>query len=299
MVNATTGEVTIKGAGTANITATAAQTDTHAKTTVSYTLTVNPKTLSAGDLKFDTTDLSKTYDGTANSSAKVKVKGASLVKAKDVVTVPGTAVYNSKDVATANSITFTTNAITAGNYSLADGLTVTITRTENENVKITPRPITVTVTEASRPFGATNPTFTGTVTEGSLGAGDNYAALGMSFNTTATNTSNVGTYDVSGSSTNGNYTVTVIGINKLEIVPATPTYPVPTTQDIKAGSALSAFTSIAPAKATGVASAEVAGTTTWYFDSNCTTAAQESHVSGLAVGATKTLYWKFDPSDSN
>lgn len=299
VVNATTGEVTIKGAGTANITATAAQTAAYAKTTVSYKLTVSPKVLTADDLEFDTTDLSKIYDGTTNSRATVKVKDSSLVKADDGVTVTGTAVYNSKDVASANSITFTTNAITTVNYSLAAGLTVTITSAENENVKITPRPITVTVTEASRPFGATNPTFTGTVTEGSLGAGDNYAALGMSFNTTATNTSNVGTYDVSGSSTNGNYTVTVIGPNKLEIVPATPTYPVPTTQDIKAGSALSAFTSIAPAKATGVASAEVAGTTTWYFDSNCTTAAQESHVSGLAVGATKTLYWKFDPSDSN
>lgn len=299
VVNATTGEVTIKGAGTANITATAAQTAAYAKTTVSYKLTVNPKVLTAGDLEFIAENLSKTYDGTTNSQAKVKVKAGSLVNSTDVVTVTGSAAYNSKDVASANSITFTTNAITTGNYSLAAGLTVTITSTQNENVKITPRPITVTVTEASRPFGATNPTFTGTVTEGSLGAGDNYAALGMSFNTTATNTSNVGTYDVSGSSTNGNYTVNVIGTDKLEIVPATPTYTVPTTQGIKVGSALSVFTSIAPANATGVDGATVAGTITWYSDSNCTTAVQESDVSGLAVGATKTLYWKFVPDDTN
>lgn len=291
------GKVTIQGAGTANITATAAQTTTHAKTTVSYKLTVNPKVLTADDLEFIAENLSKIYDGTTNSSAKVKVKGASLVKAEDGVTVPGSAAYNSKDVASPNSITFTTNAITTGNYSLAAGLTVTITSAENENVKITPRPITVTVTEASRPFGATNPTFTGTVTEGSLGAGDNYAALGMSFNTTATNTSNVGTYDVSGSSTNGNYTVNVIGT--LKVVPATPTYTVPGNQDVKVGSALSVFTSIAPANATGVGGAPVAGTITWYSDSNCTTEAQESHVSGLAVGATKTLYWKFVPGNTN
>lgn len=293
------GKVTIQGAGTANITATAAQTDTHAKTTVSYTLTVNPKTLSAGDLKFDTTDLSKTYDGTANSSAKVKVKEASLVKSTDAVTVRGTAVYNSKDVTSANSITFTTNAITTGNYSLAAGQTVTITRTENENVKIDKRSVTVTVDEVQRPYGQANPTFTGTVTDGTLGAGDNYAALGMSFNTTATNTSHVGKYDVSGSSTNGNYTVTVIGTDKLEIVAATPTYTVPGNQDVKVGSALSVFTSIAPANATGVGGAPVAGTITWYSDSNCTTAAQESDVSGLAVGATKTLYWKFVPDNTN
>lgn len=293
------GKVTIQGAGTANITATAAQTATYAKTTVSYTLTVNPKTLSADDLEFVTTNLSKTYDGTANSSAKVKVKEDSLVKSTDVVTVPGSAAYNSKDVASANSITFTTNAITTGNYSLAAGQTVTITSAENDNVKIDKRSVTITVNEVQRRYGEANPTFTGTVTDGTLGAGDNYAALGMSFNTTATNTSHVGKYDVSGSSTNGNYTVTVIGTDKLEIVAATPTYPVPATKEIKVGSALSVFTSIAPATATGVGGATVAGTTTWYFDSNCTTAAQESDVSGLAVGATKTLYWKFVPGNTN
>lgn len=293
------GKVTIQGAGTANITATAAQTAAYAKTTVSYTLTVNPKTLSAGDLKFDTTDLSKTYDGTANSSAKVKVKEASLVKADDEVTVPGSAAYNSKDVASANRITFTTNAITTGNYSLAAGLPVTITSTQNENVKIDKRSVTITVNEVQRRYGEANPTFTGTVTEGSLGEGDTYNDLAVTFTTSATATSPVDTYDVTGSSTNGNYTVNVIGTDKLKVVPATPTYTVPGNQDVKVGSALSVFTSIAPANATGVGGAPVAGTITWYSDSNCTTAAQESDVSGLAVGATKTLYWKFVPDDTN
>ena len=293
------GKVTIQGAGTANITATAAQTANYAKTTVSYKLTVSPKTLNASDLEFKTENLSKTYDGTTNSRATVKVKDSSLVKADDMVTVTGTAVYNSKDVASANSITFTTNAITTGNYSLAAGLPVTITSTQNENVKIDKRSVTITVNEVQRRYGEANPTFTGTVTEGSLGAGDNYAALGMSFNTTATNTSNVGTYDVHGDFGNSNYTGTVIGTYKLKVVPATPTYTVPTTQDIKVDSTLSVFTSIAPANATGVGGAEVAGMTTWYSDSNCTTAAQESDVSGLAVGATKTLYWKFVPGNTN
>ena len=44
-VNASTGAVTIKGAGTATITATAAATSTHAETKVSYTLTVSPKAI--------------------------------------------------------------------------------------------------------------------------------------------------------------------------------------------------------------------------------------------------------------
>ncbi|WP_318362155.1 S-layer homology domain-containing protein [uncultured Agathobaculum sp.] len=44
-VNASTGEVTIKGAGTAIITATAAATPTHAEGQASYTLTVSPKTI--------------------------------------------------------------------------------------------------------------------------------------------------------------------------------------------------------------------------------------------------------------
>ena len=95
------------------------------------------------------------------------------------------------------------------------------------------------------------------------------------------------------------YTGTVIGTDKLKVVPATPTYTVPGNQDVKVGSALSVFTSIAPANATGVDGATVAGTITWYSDSNCTTAAQESDVSGLAVGATKILYWKFVPGNPN
>lgn len=295
------GKVTIQGAGTANITATAAQTATYAKTTVSYTLTVNPKTLSAGDLEFDTTNLSKTYDGTTNSRATVKVKDSSLVKSEDAVTVPGSAAYNSKDVASANSITFTTNAITTGNYSLAAGQTVTITSTENEDVKIVQRSVTVTVDEVQRPYGEANPTFTGTVTRGTLGAGDNYDDLHMTFYTASdvNENSNVGTYHVYGDFGNSNYTGTVIGTNKLRVVPATPTYTVPATKEIKVGSALSVFTSIAPATATGVGGATVAGTTTWYSDEARNTEAQEGDVSGLAVGATKTLYWKFVPSDTN
>ena len=291
------GKVTIQGAGTANITATAAQTTTHAKTTVSYKLTVNPKVLTADDLEFIAENLSKTYDGTTNSRATVKVKDSSLVKSEDAVTVLGSAAYNSKDVASANSITFTTNAITTGNYSLAAGLPVTITSAENDNVKIDKRSVTITVNEVQRRYGEANPTFTGTVTEGSLGEGDTYNDLAVTFTTSATATSPVDTYDVTGSSTNGNYTVNVIGT--LKVVPATPTYTVPGNQDVKVGSALSVFTSIAPANATGVGGAPVAGTITWYSDSNCTTAAQESDVSGLAVGATKTLYWKFVPDDTN
>lgn len=294
------GKVTIQGAGTANITATAAQTAAYAKTTVSYKLTVSPKTLSAGDLEFDTTNLSKTYDGTTNSRATVKVKDSSLVKSEDVA-VPGSAAYNSKDVASANSITFTTNAITTGNYSLAAGQTVTITNAQNENVKIQRRSVVVTVNEVQRPYGEANPTFTGTKTGGLLGEGDIYDDLHMTFYTASAvnETSPVGTYHVYGDFGNSNYTGTVIGTDKLKVVPATPTYTVPTTQGIKVGSALSVFTSIAPANATGVGGATVAGTTTWYFDSNCTTAAQESDVSGLAVGATKTLYWKFVPGNTN
>lgn len=296
-----TGNVTIKGAGTANITATAAQTATYAKTTVSYKLTVSPKTLNASDLEFKTENLSKTYDGTTNSRATVKVKDSSFVKAEDVVTVPGSAAYNSKDVASANSITFTTNAITTGNYSLAAGLTVTITSAENENVKIQRRSVVVTVNEVQRPYGEANPTFTGTKTGGLLGEGDTYDDLHMTFYTASAvnETSPVGTYHVYGDFGNSNYTGTVIGTDKLKVVPATPTYTVPGNQDVKVGSALSVFTSIAPANATGVGGATVAGMTTWYSDSNCTTAAQESHVSGLVVGATKTLYWKFVPGNTN
>ena len=78
-VNASTGEVTIKGAGTAIITATAAETATHSAGQASYTLTVSPKAITptvtvTGTYTYNGDPITPTYtveisSGTATSSA--------------------------------------------------------------------------------------------------------------------------------------------------------------------------------------------------------------------------------------
>ena len=66
IVNETTGEVTIKGAGTATITATAAKTATHAQTAVSYTL--NVAKANQAELTVKTDKAAIKYDETATLS---------------------------------------------------------------------------------------------------------------------------------------------------------------------------------------------------------------------------------------
>ena len=159
-VDATTGEVTIKGAGDTTITATAAETDDYAEGVATYELTVSPKTLTANDLEFTTgSTFTKAYDGgTTCTTATVQIKSAAKVNQNDVLpTVTGTCVYNSKDVKDADTITLTPDAITTGNYSLATTETVTIT----DGVKITKRVLTVgNVTTARKTFdGYDNATF--------------------------------------------------------------------------------------------------------------------------------------------
>ena len=133
-----TGKVTIKGAGTAVIQATASATDDYAQGVATYELTVSPKELKATDL-VATGSLTKTYDGTTTATGiTVSVKDGVLVNGDQQPTITGSAKYNSKDVATANTITFTPNAITEGNYRLAATETVTIT-----GAKINRRTITI------------------------------------------------------------------------------------------------------------------------------------------------------------
>ena len=133
-----TGKVTVVGAGTTTIKATASATDDYAQGVATYELTVSPKELKATDL-VATGSLTKTYDGnTTATGITVSVKDGVLVNGDQQPTITGSAKYNSKDVATANTITFTPNAITEGNYRLAATETVTIT-----GAKINRRTITI------------------------------------------------------------------------------------------------------------------------------------------------------------
>ena len=151
------GTVTARSVGTVTITAAAAAMDgKYSKATAAYTLTVEPKTLTANDLEV-TGSLRKVYDGTDSApDVGARVKSGVLVGG-DTLTITGSAKYNSKDVAAADTITFTPDAITAGNYRLAADQTLTATN----GVEITRRVLTVgTVTTTPKQFdGYDNATF--------------------------------------------------------------------------------------------------------------------------------------------
>ena len=122
------GTVTARSVGTVTITAAAAAMNgKYSNATAAYTLTVEPKTLTANDLEV-TGSLRKVYDGTdsAPSDLAVFVKPASLV-GSDTLAVTGTLQFNSANVNEADTITFTPDAITAGNYRLAATEVLTIT----------------------------------------------------------------------------------------------------------------------------------------------------------------------------
>ena len=122
-----TGKVTIHAAGTTTIKATAHETKDYAEKKIFYTLTVKPKTLTKDDLTYSG-PITKVYDGSnsAPSDLTVFVKPTSLV-GSDTLTITGSAKYNSKDVKDADTITFTPDAITTGNYRLAATEVLTIT----------------------------------------------------------------------------------------------------------------------------------------------------------------------------
>ena len=148
------GTVTARSVGTVTITAAAAAMDgKYSNATAAYTLTVEPKTLTKDDLTY-TGSITKVYDGSnsAPSDLTVFVKPTSLV-GSDTLTITGSAKYNSKDVKDADTITFTPDAITTGNYRLAADQTLTVTN----GAAITPRVLTVgTVNTTPKKYDGNN-----------------------------------------------------------------------------------------------------------------------------------------------
>ena len=133
------GKVHILSTGTTTIKVTASATDDYAQGVATYELTVNAKTLTKADLTYSG-PITKGYDGSTNapSGLTVSVNPSSLVN-DDTLDITGSAVYNSKDVKDANTITFTPNAITTGNYRLSAAEVLTIT-----GASITAKEVTLT-----------------------------------------------------------------------------------------------------------------------------------------------------------
>lgn len=220
-VDETSGKVTIIGAGSTVITATAAEVpEKYARTSVSYELSVDPKRLTEEDLKLSTdSETTKVYDGNdnANPIIKVVVKEDSLVKPTDEIKIDGDARFDSKNVdATKIIITILAYSGSSGNNYMVDAKDLEF------SASIQPKPIIVTVDSCERIYKTENPSFSGKVGEGALAEGDTYNDLKMQYSTAATVDSNVGVYDVTGTSSNNNYDVTVEGTGKLSIIKAEP-----------------------------------------------------------------------------
>jgi Bacterial Ig-like domain (group 3)/MBG domain (YGX type) len=123
------------------------------------------------------------------------------------------------------SESFTTTATATsnvGSYPIVPAVTganlasYTITAV-NGTLTVTPAPLTVAANNASRGYGAANPAFSGTVT-GAVGSN----SFNQSFTTTATATSNVGSYPIVPAVTwanLANYTVTAVN-GTLTVTPA-------------------------------------------------------------------------------
>lgn len=144
------GKVTIKGAGTATITASAVAVDgKYSEGTAKYTLKVDKKTLTAAELEFTTNStFTKVYDGNTDcTKAKVQIKSGSKVNADDTVPeVTGTWAYNSPNVKDAIKVTFTSKETSSQNYILPAGL---IVEHQASIIKADQAPITITSTSAT------------------------------------------------------------------------------------------------------------------------------------------------------
>ncbi len=204
-----TGKVTIKGAGTAVIQATASATDDYAQGVATYELTVSPKELKATDL-VATGSLTKTYDGTTTATGiTVSVKDGVLVNGDQQPTITGSAKYNSKDVATANTITFPPNAITEGKYPLAATETVPITGEKINRRTITIRSVQVQPKQYDGDANGwsciTGVTFDGLVGSETLTKSTDYGITEATFNSANVNEANKITGEVGIINPNLNY----------------------------------------------------------------------------------------------
>lgn len=144
------GNVTIKGAGTATITASAVAVDgKYSEGTAEYTLKVDKKTLTAADLEFTADSVfTKVYDGNNDcATAKVQIKDSAKVNPNDIVPdVTGIYAYNSLNVKDANKVTFTSTKTETQNYILPAGL---IVEHKASIIKADQVPITITSTSAT------------------------------------------------------------------------------------------------------------------------------------------------------
>lgn len=147
------GKLTVKGAGTAKITATAAESDNYTESSASFTIEVKKKPI--GEITFDdfewnTTSASKVYDRSRKISITGTLKSDELV-GNDQITVTVNAQLEKSDVGSYSKFTVIDddsdiNLKGTNNYKITtDFSNKNVQLAEGKTVNITPRPVYVKV----------------------------------------------------------------------------------------------------------------------------------------------------------
>jgi hypothetical protein len=161
-----------------------------------YSVTITPGVLTVGkaSLTFKINNATRLY-GAVEPAFSGSFTG---LQNGDIITPT----YSSTDTITSPVGSYSINAALSG--AALSNYTAQVT---SGTLTVTPAPVTIKVNNASRAYGAANPTFTGTIT-GAL----NGDVLGATYSTTATATSPVGSYSITATLTGsaaGNYSATV------------------------------------------------------------------------------------------
>jgi len=190
-------------------------------TTQTSAATITQKSLTMSGLSVPS---SKIYDGTVTAAVSdlkalqgTQAAGAGTTSdgkpySVDAVSLTGTAAgtYNTKDVATATTVTYTGISLTGtgiGNYTLT---------TQTSAATITQKPLTITAVDKTKVYGTSNPPLTVAYT--GLVTGD--AAPTAIISTTALASSTVGTYSITATgAVDPNYTISYVA-GKLTVTKA-------------------------------------------------------------------------------
>ena len=229
--------------------------------------------------------VTKVYDTTtAATLAQSNYNVNGTIVSGDDVTINGTAVYASANAG--SSIKVTASGLTLSGADKNNYVLSRITVTGNSTIgTITKATLTYTANSASRLYGAGNPSFSGTVTGfvGGQTQGGTVTSGTLTFTTTATSSSNVGSYAINGSglsAISGNYVFAQDAGNAMALTvnPATLTYTA-TAANRLYGATDPGFTGTV----TGFVLSQTQGTATTGTLAFTTTATQSSDVGNYAL----------------
>lgn len=199
-VISSTGVVSINSAGSVVITVQQASDGTYNMATISKTLTILKKGITASSITAE----DKVYDGT--TSATVDVSGLSFtgIVGSDVVTVTSVGVFDTKNVGTNKTVTLTNTygGADIGNYTITDQTTTT--------ASITAKTLTVTAIDKSKTYDGTIYSAGYSVTYDSFVSGEGVSNLSgtVTYTGSAITATDVGSYTISPTGyTSSNYNI--------------------------------------------------------------------------------------------